>query len=110
VIPRLLALLLVVIPLTGCLADQKRQLSQCTVDSLHTYPTDTNGHTPYDRGHLVNLCMEAAGYEFSYSDRLCRPGVYASEFTNTYCYRPVGWIGQLARRVEIAWERWDWGS
>lgn len=87
--------------LGSCLKDQERQLGQCIVDSLHTYPTETTSRTVYDRGHLVRQCMAAAGYEFSFRDDLCQPDYNDSQEMNSHCYRPMGAIDRFFRKAEI---------
>jgi hypothetical protein len=102
---RLAILTLPIFPLAGCFEDQKKQLGRCVVDGLHVYPTDTNAHTVYDRGHLVRNCMEGAGYDFSYRDDLCQAALGDGEDVNPFCYRPMGAIGRVVLSAEIAWMR-----
>lgn len=98
------ALLLLTLSLTACLADQKRQIARCGVDSARIYPTFDPART-YDRGRYIKQCMGAAGYEFSWVDRACRPTQSYGEDENPFCYRPLGVIGQWALQAEFALSR-----
>jgi hypothetical protein len=104
VIRRLTALALLALPLTGCLADQKRQAAQCTVDGMRIYP-NVAGPELYTRGHYIRRCMGAAGYEFTYADQFCQPNMYDGEDENPYCYRPADAVRRLIFQAELVLER-----
>ena len=97
------ALLSLAIVLTGCLADQRREIAGCSINARHTYP-QTDDRMLSIRNDYIRECMEAAGYEFDLASEakngLCWGGTYAA--VNPYCYRPSGLFGRLVLKVELS--------
>ena len=86
------------LPLSACLADQKRETARCATEGMRTYPHSDHA-AMNDRGTYVQKCMEAAGYEWSWSDDECQPSDFIAQ--NPYCYRPADFMGRLILRAQL---------
>jgi hypothetical protein len=103
---RALVVLTLMLPLAGCLAEQKREAARCATEAMRAYPNDNNA-IGKGRGNYVVKCMEAAGYEWSWYNVECQPSdLFITE--NAYCYRPTGVIGRLMLKAELAIARVQW--
>jgi hypothetical protein len=102
-----LLFLILVLPLCGCVGEQRRQLAACQYEVLQSLPHDTQQkhHDPdvldYSSPgqHLVFLCMQAHGYEKDWTDDRCQPG-RENFATEVYCYAPVGPFYRLIFEIE----------
>ena len=84
--------------LTACMDDQKKQTAQCQLEAARIYPAEARQSD--HRRHVVDLCMMAAGYEFSREDKQCGVSLYDDE--NPRCYRPIDGFKQFFWRIEIS--------
>ena len=89
------AAILLLLPLTGCIADQKKQVAACEMTATQTYPGDTlTGLSPSARlAHLIQTCMRSAGYDFKCYEA---PGLSGS----WPCYEPSTRGGKWSYQVE----------
>ena len=84
-----LATLLLLLPLAGCYADQKRDLAQCVAQATAANPADTlsSADERHDAiGESVVQCMSHAGYQHNLADPQCIDDV---DF-DIHCYVPKG--------------------
>ena len=93
---------LIVLALTGCFEEQKRQVAKCELDPTARYPGKTLGISN-DIGGYIQLCMRAAGYDWNLMDKRCPAGSFTIERV-PYCYVPSGWLGHLGYNIEMAFE------
>ncbi len=101
---RPISLLLLTIPLGGCLAGQKQQVARCSMEGQRVF---TQGDHPgvNDGGEYITLCMKTAGYEFSDQDPDCQGGILAAE--NPSCYVPADVVSRYVLEAELAIKRLD---
>jgi len=89
--------------LCGCLPEQKDQIEKCRIDGKLAFIVSRQrwdeSRTP--AANYIHLCMEAAGYEWSWHGKFCQPTFDGSENSNPYCYRPKGAISKFLTDVEI---------
>lgn len=92
---RSLVAMLILLPLCGCIADQKRQTASCALEAMRMYPNDTlTGNNPsYRMADYVQTCMTKAGYDFK-----CDPYFSLSSIEN--CYEPSSQGGKWAYHAE----------
>jgi hypothetical protein len=74
-----------VLPLAGCLSDQRQALEDCTVAA-----------------GKVEACMEQRGYVADFGSVDCLP--IADKAASPLCYRPRGWFAGLGLRFEILFQ------
>ena len=92
-----LALLPLLLLLSGCLDDQKQATSRCTLDARKQYPQMASAG-PFDQSGLYIIdCMGAAGYGFTMLLDACPVSDWAA--SNPYCYSPRGRIARWVFRL-----------
>jgi hypothetical protein len=94
-----LAILLLLLPLAGCYADQKRDLAQCVKQSSAATPLDTISSVDerHDNiGESVVQCMQQAGYQHNLADPNCIDDV---DF-DVHCYMPKGFWAKAVYTFE----------
>jgi hypothetical protein len=81
--PMLSVGLLLAFALSGRNSDPKQPMTKCELDAERTYPEKTLGRPSpsIEMAHLIQLCMQSAGYDF-------RCGNYFSLSDNWACYMP----------------------
>jgi hypothetical protein len=96
--------LFLLLSLSGCFNDQKKQVAACQSDALHSYPTHrvlVGGNI----GNYIRTCMTAHDYDWDISNKNC-------EFSNTTasnsnCYAPSGWFARKIYALEIFFGKSD---
>jgi hypothetical protein len=99
----LIAIVVLLLPLGGCFADQEQQLASCKLEAMRLYPGEELTSYSVVSTKLtdyVETCMKVHGYNFSASSTWCRSYISAFQ-SNPYCYVPASWIGRLIYRPEI---------
>jgi hypothetical protein len=99
-----IALAVSALALTGCLENQKQQLSECEKAAQHANPGMS-----FAKGNAVaqgmRQCMETAG--FAWQTEASRPakcsGEYVSE-ANLYCYAPTGFLDSLNFKLNMLFD------
>jgi hypothetical protein len=71
------------VPLTGCMADQKRDLASCV--SAKTG---------------VQACAESKGYYADFKNNHCSPLVPEEAMRDPYCYRPHAFLANIGTGIE----------
>lgn len=101
---RAIFLLLLALPLTGCYADQKKQLAACEVNAARQFPRPVPGQ-PFK---AVKDCMSAAGYRFIgwNTGIVCDMGAVvrgkpSATGTDALCFEPAGWLARRIYRIEV---------
>jgi hypothetical protein len=82
--------------LSGCIADQKKQVAACEIDAKRTYPDKTlRGTSPsVEMADFIQACMRTAGYDFTCGrDDMPLSGIY-------HCYRPSSKFGRWTYEIE----------
>jgi hypothetical protein len=93
--------LLLALPLLGCVADQQRQLADCISDAEREYPEDTWVFD--DARRYVWLCMAAYGYRLSVRQPACVSVSGGSDAVlYAQCYRPVALASSVLHKFETA--------
>jgi len=92
------AVVLIALPLAGCIADQKQQIAACYVKAAQTYPGENlNVLSPSSNqvkmADFVQACMASAGYDFT-----CQG--YPAVSDRYRCYVPNSLVGKWAYSVE----------
>jgi hypothetical protein len=99
------AVMVTCVALCGCLDDQKDQIARCRIDGKLAF-TASGREWKEDIASpavkYLNLCMETAGYEWSWRGKFCQPTFDGSENSNPYCYRSKGAISSFITDIEIA--------
>jgi hypothetical protein len=102
-IPAFMTLLLL-LPLTGCYADQKTQLAACEKTADRGPPNDATGE-PFKH---IQSCMDGAGYRFiGWNDGVvCDMGAVvkgqtSATGTDAECFEPKGWLALRIYRIEM---------
>jgi len=103
--------------LCGCLPGQKNQIEKCSIEGKLAFIASGK---KWDEGTIgiasaanyMHLCMEAAGYVWSWHGKFCQPRFDGGEISNPYCYRPKDSILNFLTDVEIATNGGfdDWSS
>jgi hypothetical protein len=93
-----LAVLSMVVPLDGCISEQRRQVAACESEALHNNPTEMSLRAAATR-HYIAACMAKHGYVEEFSDGSCQPR-FGYEL-NPHCYSPEGGWAFLLRKVEM---------
>jgi hypothetical protein len=71
--------------LSGCGDSKEQQTAKCELEAMRTYPSDLMATSPVGR-RFMQVCMQAAGYEFIWEEKSCvTADVNAG---NPYCYDP----------------------
>jgi hypothetical protein len=91
-------LVLLSLPLAGCLADQKQQIAACKLEATRLYPNEVPPLSD-KLNTYVRTCMEAHGYEYDAVQKKCEEG-YMGMGTDAYCYVPASWFGRLTYKLE----------
>jgi hypothetical protein len=79
-------LIVLVLPLGGCFADQQQQLASCKIDAMRLYPNPSPfPFTSYPIEEYVTTFMEMHGYKFSASPSAC----VAPSRSDPWCYVPT---------------------
>jgi hypothetical protein len=82
--------------LSGCIADQKKQLVSCETDATRKYPGKTwhGASANTDMAGFIQACMKSAGYAFT-----CERD--DSSLSGSYpCYRPSSEFGRWSYEIE----------
>ena|SRR5581483_6039697 len=98
------AALILLLPLAGCLSDQKKQLANCEADAARTAPNAPAGQW----FRATQSCMEQKGYRFiGWNDGVvcdmadlvkARP---ATGNGDAMCFEPKGWLALKLYRLEV---------
>ena len=91
---RLAAAALLVIPLGGCVADQKKTFAACQYPIAREF-----GKEQALLAGEVQTCMKVNGFKLQTS-KYC-PDDTVSEIT-LLCYQPKTWLGQIGHKIEMA--------
>jgi hypothetical protein len=91
---RLAAAALLVIPLGGCVADQKKTFAACQYPIARQF-----GKEQALLAGEVQTCMKVNGFKLQTS-KYC-PDDTVSEIT-LLCYQPKTWLGQIGHKIEMA--------
>jgi hypothetical protein len=86
------------LPLCGCLAEQKHEADKCELSTRQSYPA---GDFFFDEGmqRLFTLCMKVAGYELWERHPKCQLTWWTHP--NAYCWRPQSLTGRLINEIEM---------
>jgi hypothetical protein len=96
---RLLAILLLLLPLGGCFPAQKQDLAKCVSEGTKATPVDglSDPDERHDAiGESVVDCMRRGGYQHSLGDPKCIDDV---DF-DVHCYTPKGFWRKVAYSFE----------
>jgi len=96
--------LLLALPLVGCMADQRKQLAKCISDAEREYPR-TNWVDEGARQQYVWLCMAAHGYSLSPQQKICSESPDGDLVLYAQCYEPARRTPALLQKLEIALSR-----
>ena len=99
-----LAFLLLLLPLAGCYAGQKKQLAVCEAGA-----TRSGEGQPLKS---IQACMDSAGYRFTAWDNTgnvqsdCDMGALikgapSDTGTDAHCFEPKGWLALKIYRIEV---------
>jgi hypothetical protein len=101
---RTFVILLLLLPLAGCYADQKAQLAACEKTADRSPPNDATGE-PFKH---IQSCMDQAGYRFiGWNDGVVCDmaavvkGQLSATGTDAECFEPKGWLALRIYRIEI---------
>jgi len=98
---KLIAVVMTSLTLLGCRADQEQQGAQCKFEAQKTYPNVENMYLSMRAGEFIELCMNAAGYDFDYDNlNWLMSAPVVSEKPNPYCYKPRSSLGRLGQALE----------
>jgi len=96
--------LILLLPLAGCLSDQKKQLASCEADAARAAPKAAAGQW----FAATQSCMEQKGYRFiGWDDGVvcdmadlvkARP---AAGNGDAMCFEPKGWLALKLYRLEV---------
>lgn len=92
--------LLLALPLLGCMADQQQQLAKCISEAEQEY---NEGTWVLDdtRQKYVWLCMAANGYRLNRLQNACSADLPATEaMLYGQCYQPIGKTSAWLQRLE----------
>jgi hypothetical protein len=68
-------LVLLSLPLAGCLADQKQQIAACKLEATRLYPNEVPPLSD-KLNTYVRTCMEAHGYEYDAVQKKCKKATW----------------------------------
>ncbi len=94
------ALILLVLPLSGCFAEQKQQIAACKLEAQRLYPNDQPESNRF--GNYITTCMEAHGYESKIPSKGCFVPHLSAD--NAACYQPGTWLGRIGYQIEMAFK------
>ena len=97
--------LLLALPLSGCMTDQQQRLAKCISEAEQEYK---DGTWVLDdlRQKYVWLCMAANGYRFNRLQSTCAADMPATEAVlYAQCYQPIGKASSWLQRLEVAFNR-----
>jgi hypothetical protein len=88
------AVILLLIPLGGCMADQTKTFAACQFPMARQF-----GKQQALEGGEVEICMKVHGYKLQIS-KYCPYGAISE--IKLLCYQPNTWLGQIGYKIEMA--------
>jgi hypothetical protein len=83
--------------LLGCRADQEQQAAKCELEARKTYPAVQNVYIYAPTNRIIELCMSAAGYDFSYYYLKC---ALPENVVSADCYVPRSKWDRMGQKLE----------
>jgi hypothetical protein len=88
------ATVLLVIPLCGYMAEQKKTFATCRFSLARDFGDEQTWLAGY-----METCMKARGFRLQISEHCPDDAISESKLL---CYQPKTWLGQIGRKIEMA--------